>query len=147
MALRIGSAGLRDLPGLAALQRRAFPPRLAYTLGTLAVLWIIPWVRILAARRGGQIVGCIIGDRTLEGGRVINLAVDPTARRQGVGTALLREIERVLPGGDMTLMVQAENSAARALYRSVGYADEADLVNYYGPGRPGVLMRKSRVWG
>jgi ribosomal-protein-alanine N-acetyltransferase len=143
--LTVGSARLRDLPALATLQKRAFPPRLAYTLGTLALLWVVPWVRVLVARRQGEIVGCIIGDRTLEGGRVINLAVDPAAQRQGVGTALLHAIERSLSFGDMTLMVQVENEAARALYRRVGYADEAVMANYYGPGRAGVRMRKPRV--
>ncbi len=143
--LEISSAGWRDLPAVAGVQRRAFPPRFAYTLSTLLILWVLPWVRLLVARHDGQIVGCIIGDRTLEGGRVINLAVDPAAQRQGVGTALLHAIERSLSFGDMTLMVQVENEAARALYRRVGYADEAVMANYYGPGRAGVRMRKPRV--
>ncbi|MFN8590489.1 MAG: GNAT family N-acetyltransferase [Thermomicrobiales bacterium] len=142
--LTIAPARPRDLPRVARLQRRSFPPRLAYPLGTLALLWAMPWVRLLVARRGEAIVGCVIGDRTAEGGRVINLAVDPAARRQGVGTALLNAIERALPDGDMTLMVQTENSGAHALYFAMGYADEADLPNYYGPDRPGIWMRKRR---
>jgi ribosomal-protein-alanine N-acetyltransferase len=138
----IEPARLRDLPALAELQRRAFPPRLAYTTGTLALLWALPWVRLLVARRGKGIAGCIIGDRVIDGGRVINLAVDPDARRQGIGTALLAEIERALPVDTMTLMVQIENDGAQTLYRAVGYAEEATLPNYYGPGRAGVRMRK-----
>jgi ribosomal-protein-alanine N-acetyltransferase len=145
--IEIGPAHLRELPAIARLQRRAFPPRLAYRLGTLAILWTLPWVRLLAARRGGRVVGCIIGDRVLEGTRVINLAVDPDARRRGVGTALLAAIERALPGGDMTLMVQVENTGAQALYRSVGYVVEAESANYYGPGRAGIRMRKPRPYG
>lgn len=143
----IAHARLRDLPGIARVQRRAFPPRLAYTLGTLLVLWALPWVRLLVARRDGAIVGCVIGDRVLEGGRVINLAVDPAAQRQGIGGALLLAVERALPAGDMTLMVQAGNVTARSLYRRVGYQDETDLPDYYGPGRPGVRMRKRREAG
>ena len=137
-------AQLRELPAVARLQRRAFPPRLAYTLVTLGLLWALPWVRLLVARRDEAIIGCIIGDRVLDGVRVINLAVDPDARRQGVGTVLLAAIERVFPTGDMTLMVQAENSAAQALYRAVGYVAESEAANYYGPGRAGVRMRKKR---
>lgn len=138
----IEAARLRDLPALAALQRRAFPPRLAYTFATLALLWALPWVRVLIARRGKTIAGCIIGDRVIDGGRVINLAVDPEARRQGIGTALLAAIERALPVDTMTLMVQIENDAAQALYRGVGYVEEVTLPNYYGSGRAGVRMRK-----
>lgn len=142
--LEIGPARARDLPAVASLQRRAFPPRLAYTLGTLALLWMLPWARLLVARREGKIVGCVIGDRVLEGGRIINLAVEPAAQRQGIGAALLYAAERVLPEGDMTLMVQSGNAAARSLYRRVGYEDESENPNYYGPGRPGVRMRKRR---
>jgi ribosomal-protein-alanine N-acetyltransferase len=143
----VSHARLRDLLAVAGVQRRAFPPPLAYTLGTLALLWVLPWVRLLIARQNGEIVGCVIGDRVLDGGRVINLAVDPSARRQGVGTALMHAIERAIPGGDMTLMVHADNDAAQSLYRRLGYVAEATLPNYYGPGRPGVRMRKTRVTG
>ena len=142
--IEIGPARLRDLPAVAGLQRRAFAPRLAYTLGTLALLWALPWVRLLVARRDGEIVGCVIGDRVLDDSRVINLAVDPVARRQGIGAALLYAAEHALPNGDMTLMVQSGNTSARALYRGVGYEDELENPNYYGPGRPGVWMRKRR---
>ena len=142
--LEIRPARARDVPAIAGLQRRAFPPRLAYTLGTLALLWVLPWVRLLVARRDGTIVGCVIGDRVLEGSRIINLAVDPAAQRQGIGTALLYAAEEALPVGDMTLMVQTGNTAARALYRRVGYEDVSENPNYYGPGRPGVWMRKRR---
>ena len=147
ISARISDARLRELPAIARLQRRAFPPRLAYTLSTLVILWIMPWVRVLVARRNGEVAGCIIGDRVWEGGRVINLAVDPAARRQGIGTALLLAMERAIPAGDMTLMVQIENTAAQALYRSVGYEAVSESANYYGPGRIGVWMRKSRVMG
>ena len=126
------------------MQRRAFPPRLAYTLGTLTLLWALPWVRLLVARRNGKVAGCVIADRILEGNRIINLAVDPVAQRQGIGAALLYAAERALPAGDMTLMVQSGNTGARALYRRVGYEDESENPNYYGPGRPGVWMRKRR---
>lgn len=140
----LSHVGLRDLTAIARLQRRAFPPRLAYTLPTLLLLHLLPWVRLLAARRGSTIVGSIIGDRTLEGGRVINLAVDPDARRQGIGRALLLAIEREFPNGDMTLMVQIENSGARALYLSTGYQEDAVLPHYYGINRSGIRMRKRR---
>jgi ribosomal-protein-alanine N-acetyltransferase len=147
ISARISDARLRELPAIARLQRRAFPPRLAYTLSTLVILWIMPWVRVLVAQRNGEVVGCIFGDRVWEGGRVINLAVDPAARRQGIGTALLLAMERAIPAGDMTLMVQIENTAAQALYRSVGYEAVSESANYYGPGRIGVWMRKVRVVG
>jgi ribosomal protein S18 acetylase RimI-like enzyme len=143
--LLVVAARPRDLPAVAALQKRAFPPRLAYTLPTLAMLWVIPWVRLLLAWRSGELAGCIIGDRVLGGSRIINLAVDPRARRQGVATALMLAIEGELDWGDMLLMVQEENAPARALYQRLGYREEAVFANYYGQGRPGIRMRKVRT--
>jgi ribosomal-protein-alanine N-acetyltransferase len=137
-------AAWRDLPALARLQRRAFPPPLAYTLPTLVILHLIPWVRILLVRQGEQTAGCAIGDRVLEGGRVVNLAVDPAYRRQGIGSTLLAAIERELDTPVMLLMVQHENASARQLYLSAGYVEEVELPNYYGPGRVGIRMRKAR---
>ncbi len=142
--VEICSARWRDLLAVAGVQRRAFPPRFAYTLSTLTILWVLPWVRLLVARRDGQIVGCVIGDRVLEGNRIVNLAVDPAAQRQGIGASLLRAAERALPAGDMTLMVQTGNDAARALYRRVGYEEVSVHPHYYGSGNPGIKMRKRR---
>src|SRR5829696_2485133 len=119
-SVEISSARWRDLLAVAGVQRRAFPPRFAYSLSTLAILWALPWVRLLVARRDGQIVGCVISDRVLDGNRIVNLAVDPAAQRQGIGGALLHAAERALPTGDMTLMVQTGNVAARALYHRIG---------------------------
>ena len=128
---------MRDLLAIAGVQRRAFPPRFAYTLSTLVILWALPWVRLLVARRDGRIVGCVIGDRVLDGNRIVNLAVDPAAQRQGIGTALLHAAERALPGGDMTLMVQTGNAAARALYHRVGYEEERSILTTTAPAAPG----------
>lgn len=133
----------RDLPALARLQRRAFPPQLAYTLPTLILLRLIPWVRTMLVRREDQLAGCVIGDRVLEGGRVVNLAVDPAYRRQGIARALLAAVEREMETPVMMLMVQQENAGARQLYLSAGYVEELELPNYYGPGRMGIRMKKT----
>jgi [ribosomal protein S18]-alanine N-acetyltransferase len=142
--LEIRSAGWRDLAAVAGVQRRAFPPRFAYSLSTLAVLWALPWVHLLIARHNGQVVGCVIADRVLDGNRIVNLAVDPAAQRLGIGAALLQAAESALPAGDMTLMVQSGNAAARALYHRVGYEEESVHPHYYGSGNPGIKMRKRR---
>jgi ribosomal protein S18 acetylase RimI-like enzyme len=78
---------------------------------------------------------------------VINLAVDPVARRRGVATALLRALEAELPGGAILLMVEAENRAAQALYRREGYLPTGQAADYYGPGRAGIWMEKPRPGG
>jgi ribosomal-protein-alanine N-acetyltransferase len=141
----IARAGFRDLTKIARLQRRAFRPPLAYGLTTLFILWALPHVRFLIARQGNVICGCAIGDRQGGQARVINLCVDPDTRRQGIGGHLLRELEQMLPGGDIVLMVEQGNTAAQSLYRREGYIPVGTGYNYYGRGQHGIWMQKKRT--
>ena len=142
--LEIGPVRVRELRAVARLQRRAFSRRLAYGLGALCLLWALPSVTFLVARREGEVVGCGIGDIHVNQGRVINLATHPDARRQGVGRALLRALEDAFPAGSVVLVVEEDNAAARALYASSGYAHHRHSRDYYGRGRHGVWMEKVR---
>lgn len=148
MAVTIEPAGWRVLPEVAALQRRCFRPHLAYGMTTLVVLKLLPNVKFLVARaphsQGGRVIGCGIGDRHQGQSRVINLAVDPAARRRGVGSSLLRALETALPLGDMLLMVEQDNPGAQALYQREGYVSVGTAPDYYGRGRAGIWMQKSR---
>lgn len=155
-AVRIGPARFRDLRAVARVQARSFRPRLAYGLATLILLWALPHVRFLVARvplsagsdssfpPSPTVVGCVIGDKARSEVRVINLAVDPAARRQGVGRALLAALEEAFPEGDMILMVEEENGGARALYLQAGYRQIGIAQNYYGRGHAGLWMQKRR---
>lgn len=143
----MGPVRWRELGAVARLQKRAFRPPLAYRLPTLVMLRCWPGARFLVARRGSLIVGCAIGDRHDGSARVVNLAVDPDHRRQGLATALLLALEEALPGGPVILMVETGNGAARALYARSGYLPNGDAFNYYGRGRHGVWMRKPRSSG
>jgi ribosomal protein S18 acetylase RimI-like enzyme len=142
--VEVGPVRFGELPAVGRLQRRAFRPRLAYGLGTLVLLRLLPHVRFLVARRGETVVGCAIGDRQGPHARIINVAVDPNAQRQGVGAALLQGIEAALPSGNVLLMVEQENAAALALYRRAGYAQVGIAADYYGRGRHGLWMQKRR---
>ena len=146
-AVAIGSVRFRELRAVARVQRRAFEPRLAYRLPTLLALWALPNVRFLVARREGAVLGCIIGDRQGGQARVITLAVEPAARRRGIGRALLGAMEAALPTGDLLLMGEEENAPARALYDATGYAQVGVARDYYGRGRHGLWMQKRRRGG
>jgi ribosomal-protein-alanine N-acetyltransferase len=144
-SIDISPARARDLRAIRTLQKRAFRANLAYGLPTLTLLWAIPSAQILVARHGNEIVGCAIGDRNGDISRVVNIAVDPGQRRQGIGEQLLAALERALPVGDLILMVQEENTAAQALYQKSGYRKVGDARNYYGKGEHGIWMRKVRA--
>ena len=142
--IEIGSVRFFELRDVAALQKRAFKPRLAYGFTTLLLLWSLPFVRFLVARENGAIVGCAIGDRNGGQARVVNICVDPTAQRRGIGARLLRALDAAIPHGDLVLMVETENATAKALYLREGFRESGVSRNYYGRNLDGVWMLKSR---
>jgi ribosomal protein S18 acetylase RimI-like enzyme len=56
-----------------------------------------------------------------------SLAVEPEVRRRGIGTALMRPVERALAGRGcpkVNLQVLASNAATVAFYEKLGYSVE-----------------------
>ena|SRR5680860_823485 len=144
--VRVGRARWRDLRGVATIQRASFRPGLAYGLSALGILRVFPGVVFLVAHTDATpVAGCIIGDQHRGALRIMNLAVAPSVRRQGVATALLRGIETRVPTGDIVLMVEEWNTGAQALYEREGYARDGVAGDYYGRGRHGIRMKKTRV--
>lgn len=133
----------RDLHLVSRLQHRSFEARLAYRLPTLVYLYLWPGVVFLVCRDGEEITGCAIGDRHGKRSRIVNICVDPATRRQGIASLLLQRLESALPPGNIILMVQAENEAARALYIKEGYKETGRTRHYYGDGRDGIWMKKA----
>lgn len=142
--VEIGGVRFAELREVTALQKRAFKPRLAYGFATLLLLWSLPHVRFLVAREDGRIVGCAIGDRNSGQARVINICVDPSAQRRGIGARLMRALDAAIPQGDIVLMVEAENETAKNLYRREGFKEVGVSRNYYGRNLDGIWMQKTR---
>jgi ribosomal protein S18 acetylase RimI-like enzyme len=88
-------------------------------------------------------IGCTIGSYDLYW-----IAVDPAAQGTGLGRALAAEVERRIAaaGGRR---VYAETSGqprykpTRGFYRALGYAEEAELADFYAPGDAKVIFCKS----
>lgn len=86
---------------------------------------------LLVARRDGTLLGFVMFsaehghyEQDVSPGLVENLYVEPDARRQGVGSALLRAAEDRLRGQGATVVrleALAENEPARRFYRNHGY--------------------------
>ena len=84
---------------------------------------------------GGRVVGYAAGEIHGDGeGFVDFLAVDPAARRGGVGrrlvVALTRELVDRSPLGRVALTVQDHRAPARALYERLGFRPEGSIVGY-----------------
>jgi ribosomal-protein-alanine N-acetyltransferase len=69
---------------------------------------------------------------------ILNLAVAPACRRQGVAKALLG----ALPKADIFLEVRESNQAARGLYRAAGFCEAGLRPGYYkNPSEGAIVMR------
>lgn len=78
----------------------------------------------LVAEERGELIGTILGRFDGRRGWLNRLAVDPRARSRGVGSALIREVERRLrqKGCDkVNLHVTRTNRAVCAFYEALGY--------------------------
>lgn len=78
--------------------------------------------------------GFMIGTALLDEAELLTLAVDPAARRQGIGRDLLGEFctfARQKGAARAFLDVAADNSAALALYAAAGFAQTGLRRGYY----------------
>lgn len=134
-----------DIGAVVEIQQASFRPGLAYGRFALATLKLTPGVQFLVARTPDRpVAGCIIGDIHRGDARVMNIAVHPAARRQGIGTRLLLALENTFPIGDVVLMAEEPNRGAQALYERAGFERTGRAANYYGRGHHGIWMRKRR---
>lgn len=79
--------------------------------------------RACFARIGSQAVGIGVIDDRLAG--MFCVAVDPSRRREGLGTAIVSALLELLgPGAELGyLQVEANNAAAQALYGKLGFTE------------------------
>jgi ribosomal-protein-alanine N-acetyltransferase len=86
----------------------------------------------LAAIEDRRIVGYLICSRYADVWHLMNIAIDPPARRQGIATALLEEmIARAGDEAAYTLEVRPSNSSAIALYERFGFRSAGTRRRYY----------------
>jgi ribosomal protein S18 acetylase RimI-like enzyme len=84
----------------------------------------------IVAVEEGRVIGAVLGRFDGRRGWVNRLAVDPRARSRGVGSTLMREVERRLRAKGcrkVNLHVARDNRAVCAFYAELGY-QRADLI-------------------
>ena len=138
--LTIRPLGYSDLPQVIATERRAFPT--PWSLGMFVLELSKPSGICLAAIRDGRIVGYLICARYADVWHLMNIAVDPPARGQGVATALLEEmVQRAGLDASYTLEVRPSNATAIALYERFGFRSAGTRRRYYhDTGEDAVIM-------
>ena len=130
-----------DLPRCAAIEATAPDP---WTEPQLAEELASDPGRLFVACRDGQIAGLAVFQLAAGEASLNALTVDPAARRQGAGRALLTGALAALRAEGAQscfLEVRAGNAAARALYESVGFAAAGVRRGFYrNPVEDGVVM-------
>ena len=79
-------------------------------------------------------------------GHLLSLAVDPEARRRGLGRALIaaaEEAARARGARHMQLELREDNGAAEALYESLGYRHHGTWLAYYEDESDAHCMQKA----
>ena len=92
----------------------------------------------------GDVVAGYIGSQTvLEEADMLNLAVKPEYRRQGLGRRLVEELIQQLDAHSLTLEVRMTNEPAKTLYDSMGFKQVGLRRNYYEkPKEDALILRK-----
>lgn len=103
----------------------------------------LAWV----AEDAGKVVGFVFGAVALGGeeGWILNFAVLPHYRRQGIGRRLLEtELEALVATGVRRVLTTSEddNAQAQRLLRTLGFAYTGVGEDYYGDGRDRHLFEK-----
>jgi len=96
----------------------------------------------LVADSGGSVVGFLVTRQTSPGEHeILNLAILPNARRQGIGTSLLHQV--LTQDSTWFLEVRESNLAAQELYRSLGFEQAGRRLLYYrDPDEAGIVMKR-----
>ena len=98
--------------------------------------------RLLVAVEGILVAGFLVS-RTLTAGEseILNVAVAPEWRRQGVARALLSAL-LADTGGAVFLEVRGSNAAARSFYKSLDFHEVTTRADYYeNPPESAIVMK------
>lgn len=96
-----------------------------------------------AVDAGGALIGYLILSRYVDAWHVMNVAVAPAHRRQGVASALLERVFAETAADarrGYTLEVRVSNTAAIALYERFGFRSSGVRPGYYTDNREDALI-------
>ncbi|MGO9958521.1 MAG: ribosomal protein S18-alanine N-acetyltransferase [Solirubrobacteraceae bacterium] len=139
--ITIRPLGYSDLPQVIGIERRAFST--PWSLAMFVLELSKPSGLCLAAvDADGRLAGYLICARYDTVWHLMNVAVDPVRRRQGIARALLAQmIQRAGPESEYTLEVRTSNAGAISLYEQFGFRSAGTRPRYYRDnGEDAVIM-------
>lgn len=102
----------------------------------------------MVAIAGNKTVGCVVYHNIVGDVDITNVQVDENFRRQGIAKELMMaamDRARSVGGENFTLEVRASNTAAIALYKSLGFMPEGVRKNFYNHPTEDALILWKRV--
>ncbi len=121
-----------DAPALVALQAACFDSGGTWSAESWTTSLNLPTSRGAGIREDDLIRGVILAQVTEDEAEILTLAVHPTARRHGLGAALVRHLVTVFaPNRRIHLEVAADNIAAQGLYERCGFVRSGLRPGYY----------------
>ena len=133
-----------DVPAIAELEKLCFSDpwsesSIASELDNRLSYWLV-------AEDNGKIAGYVGSQSVLDAADMMNLAVSPDYRQQGVGQALVKELvchlqeNRVIA---LLLEVRVSNTPAISLYEKLGFVQVGRRPKYYhNPREDALILRK-----
>jgi ribosomal-protein-alanine N-acetyltransferase len=141
--LELRKLELRDLNAIEAIERESYPTPWSRSMfaGELAK----PSSLSLGAfdAESGELAGYLVISRYVDAWHVMNVAVTPPHRRQGVARALLDRLFEVTASDERrgyTLEVRVSNEGAIKLYEAMGFVARGVRRGYYTDNREDALI-------
>jgi ribosomal-protein-alanine N-acetyltransferase len=145
--LIIGPAEEKDLPEIMEIEAGSFAQPWTQTQFLSELSKTPPTIYVIRQGPAGSVLGYICFWVIVDEFQVINLAIHPAFRRQGLGSRLLRflfdlAIEKKAP--DIFLEVRPSNQEALELYRALGFKTLYRRPRYYAlEGEDALVMQWS----
>jgi [ribosomal protein S18]-alanine N-acetyltransferase len=141
--IEIRRLGQRDLEAIDRIERRSYPT--PWSRSMFASELAKPSSVSLGAFEAetGELMGYLVISRYVDAWHVMNVAVVPERRRQGIASALFDRLFEVT-GNDgrrgYTLEVRISNEAAIKLYERLGFQSRGVRRGYYTDNREDALI-------
>ena len=134
---------LRDLNAIETIERESYPTPWSRSMfaGELAKPSSICLGAVDSA--SDELVGYLIISRYVDAWHVMNVAVTPERRRQGIASLLLNRLFELTAGRSRrgyTLEVRVSNAGAIALYEQLGFRGRGIRRGYYTDNREYALI-------
>ncbi len=142
--MKIRQMLMQDVSAIAELEKICFSDpwsenSIASELDNRLSYWLV-------AEVDSRVVGYVGSQSVLDGADMMNLAVSPDYRRQGIGEALVEALVAHLKQKNIIVLlleVRVSNTSAIALYKKLGFVQVGCRPRYYhNPREDALILRK-----